>query len=464
MSPIDTSIYGNVRPPAFNSPFESLGQIMALRQQQDLRQQQIQSAQALEEERRQKLATAQQEQKNKTLLGDAYRQAFDANVGKVDRVKFRSLITQAGLGAGLADIEKGLDEAETAASKRRQEELNEVKTYAKIAVDSGFNPMVVDGLFAAAELSGLDVGPFRQMYTEQPDQFKTMFSNMVNPPKQAEPFSLGPGQTQFDASGKPIASVPPNPPVASFQSKDVLLDGQPSMVNFDSRTGKYFQGDQDVTARVRPVPPQAPKDDRIVQIMGPNGTPIWVKESEAVGKPAAQAARAVTGAERQALAFFNRAKEAVDTVTPLEAEIAKMSLAGQTQLEFAPNFMQTQLGQSYRQAQRAFTEARLRKESGAAIPTSEYANDAKTYFAQPGDKALTIEQKRKARATVLDGLGYAAGKAYDEFYGQSLKDSKALPPASQFTGQPPGQYRATSPDGKQITIEWDGQTVKASGF
>jgi hypothetical protein len=162
-------------------------------------------------------------------------------------------------------------------------------------------------------------------------------------------------------------------------------------------------------------PIAAPKDDRIVQVMGPDGVPVWAKESEAVGKPAAQAARAVTGAERQSLAYFNRAKEAVDTVTNLEGELGKMNVAGQTYALNAPNMINTQLGQSYRQAQRAFTEARLRKESGAAIPNTEFANDAKTYFAQPGDTAETLEQKRKARATVLEGLGYSAGKAYDEF-------------------------------------------------
>jgi hypothetical protein len=38
--------------------------------------------------------------------------------------------------------------------------------------------------------------------------------------------------------------------------------------------------------------------DRLVQVMGPNGTPIWMPESQAAGMPAAQAARAVTGARR----------------------------------------------------------------------------------------------------------------------------------------------------------------------
>jgi len=136
-----------------------------------------------------------------------------------------------------------------------------------------------------------------------------------------------------------------------------------------------------------------------------------IKAKGADSKPA-------TGAERQALSFYNRAAEAAKTVTPLEEGIGQMGLAGQARLEYAPNFLQSPEGQSYRQAQRAFTEARLRKESGAAIPPAEYENDSKTYFAQPGDSAAILEQKRKARQTVLDGLAFSSGKAYDEFYGE----------------------------------------------
>ena len=184
-------------------------------------------------------------------------------------------------------------------------------------------------------------------------------------------------------------------------------------------------------------------NDRLVQIMGPNGTPIWVREADAVGKPAAQAARAVTGQERQALAFYNRAQKATEDIaapdksgTSLEDRVSKSGVATQIGLQYAPNMLQTQDMQAYRQAQRAFTEARLRKESGAAIPTGEYENDAKTYFAQPGDDAATIEQKRKARAVVLDGLKFGSGKAYDEYYGQA--------PSNGGTGT----IRARDPQGK----------------
>jgi hypothetical protein len=124
------------------------------------------------------------------------------------------------------------------------------------------------------------------------------------------------------------------------------------------------------------------------------------------------------GTERNALAYFNRAQQASQDIGGMEDQIAKMSLAGQARLQMAPNFLQSEENQRYRQAQRAFTEARLRKESGAAIPQGEYENDSRTYFAQPGDTPQVIEQKRRARQTVLEGLKFASGKAYGEFYGE----------------------------------------------
>jgi hypothetical protein len=124
------------------------------------------------------------------------------------------------------------------------------------------------------------------------------------------------------------------------------------------------------------------------------------------------------GAERTALAYYNRAKEANETITPLEEGISQAGLMGDLQLQYGHNVLQSTQQQQYRQTQRAFTEARLRKESGAAIPTAEYENDARTYFAQPGDSPTVMAQKRQGRQAVLDGLKFASGKAYEEFYGE----------------------------------------------
>lgn len=223
----------------------------------------------------------------------------------------------------------------------------------------------------------------------------------------------------------PGTPAPTKPTYAAPQP--VMVNGKRVLARAGSDGALYDMAGTKIGNAQPDVPPQPPKQpsDDLVQVMGPNGVPVWTRKTDAVGQPAVQAPRAVTGQERGVLAFYNRAKQAVDTITAsadggdsLEQKIAKAGLAAQGRLQYAPNFAQTKENQSYRQAQRSFTEARLRKESGAAIPDAEYENDAKTYFAQPGDDADIIEQKRAARQTVLDGLKFSSGKAYEEYYGE----------------------------------------------
>jgi hypothetical protein len=147
-----------------------------------------------------------------------------------------------------------------------------------------------------------------------------------------------------------------------------------------------------------------------------------------------------TGLEKRALNFFNRAKQASDELEQLESAISGMGLAGQTRMEWAPNFMQSQTGQAYGAAQRAFTEARLRKDSGAAIPDSEFTNDRRTYFAQPGDSAETLAQKRRARYALLASLAYESGAALSEFYGE---DARTV--VDQFRAEAAGKRTTAAP-------------------
>lgn len=173
------------------------------------------------------------------------------------------------------------------------------------------------------------------------------------------------------------------------------------------------------------APPKTPEKPKLyeVTVPGPNG-PVKKLVGEAEMRAgvdeykAPPAAKPPTGQERTGLGFYNRAKEALENIAPLEENIAGLNLAGQGRLKYAPNFLQSDEGQKYNQAQKQFTEARLRKESGAQIAASEYENDRKTYFAEPGDSKQTLEQKRRARETVLKGLQIGSGRAYEEFYGE----------------------------------------------
>lgn len=136
--------------------------------------------------------------------------------------------------------------------------------------------------------------------------------------------------------------------------------------------------------------------------------------------------------ERKAFTYYMRAKDSEDQMKGLEESISKMGLAGQTRMKVAPNWLQSDQGQLYNQLQKQFTEARLRKDSGAAIATSEYVKDRETYFAEPGDTPATIERKRKARQVILKALKQEAGRAYKETF-----DEEA-PAAGQKKADPLG--------------------------
>lgn len=80
--------------------------------------------------------------------------------------------------------------------------------------------------------------------------------------------------------------------------------------------------------------------------------------------------------------------------------------------EHLPNGVKSTERQQMEQAQRNFINAQLRRESGAAISESEFANARQQYFPQPGDKPEVIAQKRINRQEVISGMARDGGQSY----------------------------------------------------
>lgn len=140
--------------------------------------------------------------------------------------------------------------------------------------------------------------------------------------------------------------------------------------------------------------------------------------SESGGQVQASAPpKAPTAGESAAFTFFTRMKDAIDALDAVEQEVNDAGLLGQLMLK-GPNILKSDELQVYSQAMRQFTEARLRKDSGAAIPPEEFENDRRMYFPQPGDSDSVLERKRQARETTLNALRTASGNAYWDFYGE----------------------------------------------
>lgn len=111
--------------------------------------------------------------------------------------------------------------------------------------------------------------------------------------------------------------------------------------------------------------------------------------------------------------FGSRMKEANNVVSKLEKQgVDRGSLlarSGSTGESIA-NILPSALGgnspeqQQYIQAQRDFINAILRRESGAAIAESEFANAKKQYFAQVGDSEAVKAQKKRNRELATQTL------------------------------------------------------------
>lgn len=194
-----------------------------------------------------------------------------------------------------------------------------------------------------------------------------------------------------------------------------------------------------------------PAEDLVPVIDPQTGRSVLRRKSEAEGlTPASNREQTSTGAQKRVFQFFQRAQQAENDIAPLEDAISKMNLGQQAWMKMAPNALQTDEGQLYQQAQRAFTEARLRKDSGAAIPEQEFENDRRTYFAVPGDSPQVLEQKRRARANILSSLAFESGRAVSEFYGEDADSLLATLRERAATGATPAAAPAAGGDGWQV--------------
>ena len=79
------------------------------------------------------------------------------------------------------------------------------------------------------------------------------------------------------------------------------------------------------------------------------------------------------------------------------------------------NFTKGEDYQSYEQAQRNFLNAVLRRESGAVISPTEFAEGRRQYFPQPGDKPKVLAQKKANRDLVKKSFIKGAGNAYSTY-------------------------------------------------
>jgi hypothetical protein len=161
----------------------------------------------------------------------------------------------------------------------------------------------------------------------------------------------------------------------------------------------------------------------------PAATPATGGPRQLVGK-----GTALTESQGAAAAYGMRMKEANSILTPLEKTGVKNTglisnvvgsavgivpligdkLEGMSGSVF--NALPQVLGglspeqQQVAQARINFITAVLRKESGASISPSEFTTAEKNYFPKPGDDAIVVAQKQKARDLAIKTMEMQAGQ------------------------------------------------------
>lgn len=111
-------------------------------------------------------------------------------------------------------------------------------------------------------------------------------------------------------------------------------------------------------------------------------------------------------------------------------------------------------GQQYLAAKMNFITAVLRKESGAAISDTEFANEDLKYFPQVGESDAVIEQKRLARQTAINSMKAQSGGAFDYMQKrQEPSEIADLPKGSVFIERKGGISYYRTPDNKVLAVD-----------
>lgn len=177
----------------------------------------------------------------------------------------------------------------------------------------------------------------------------------------------------------------------------------------------------------------------------------FAEEEEVIGQTSAK----FTDGQSNAAAFANRMIASLDIFDELTG-------AGYDPTQFrdyvasnlpqsVSGFVATPEGQRYMAAKTDFITAVLRKESGAAISSSEFEKEDRKYFPQPGEEVEVIEQKRIARQRALESMKAQSGPAYEVLFGEA--EETGIPPGSQFIKRVGGTSYYKDPNGDIIAVD-----------
>lgn len=403
---LDPNIPLQVRTPQMQSPLESVGRVLTLQdllQNRQIGQERLKQTQLVNRQEELQIRDAEAEQRDQSILQQAYQDV---------QGDFEKLPMQA---AKLGIRPKHIAALEKEKLGRRKE-LAEIDD--KLLKVRQFQNDQILGLVSEAEAlpddqyaaswkqirqAALSINPDLQI-PEQPIPKQGL--GLLRMGLQTETGRLKAEddrreQVKFDAELPGVRADSATKQVTAQQVRELGMTAAQKAA-LDQQGAALTQRQTEAEQRTKEA-----AASRALTARGQNMTDARQREMAEV----ARETKPATVAENNSLGFYVRAKNSTEVFESLEKQMADKGIMGQIRYRYAPNIAQSEENQVFRQAERVFTEARLRKESGAAIPPHEYENDAKTYFPQAGDSKKVLERKRDARAQVLRSLRISAGKA-----------------------------------------------------
>lgn len=370
MAAIDTSIYGQIQPIQIDSPVNALAKVSA-----------VKNAENQNRLFDMKVADRESERASNAAMNEAYRSATNPD-GTIDRNKLFTSIASGGHGSKLPSIQKGLADSDKAgyeATKSKYESIiQKTDLVARTLAPALQNPALYPQLLAKlrAETGGGQ---------DMPEQFDPRIVQST---------------IQMALSTKDRADQ-------EWKQRD--FDYKRS--NDAANRGVTIRGQNMTDSRARQTSNEgrAPSGYRFTA----DGSLEPIKGGPA--DPGNKSAKATTEGEKASAGYGLRMVEAEKIIDAVGAKNPKSQKPGILERVagdsgFA-NLTRDNDRQQYRQAQEDWVRSKLRKESGAAIPSDEMDREIQTYFPQIGEKADVIEQKRRSRATATKAMGIAAGGA-----------------------------------------------------
>ena len=200
---------------------------------------------------------------------------------------------------------------------------------------------------------------------------------------------------------------------AGVVGEDLAIQLQKAQIGRE-RAGTALTNAQADAARNKPagMPTKAPNGYQYV--VDETGQPAL---QPIPGGPADPMNRPLTKEQTDAAGFFSRLRMADGRLsTP---EVAKELMSGYNST-VAPiplgigNALVSETYQQGDQAKRDLINAQLRRESGAAIGSSEFSNADQQYVPTYGDKPAVLDQKNVARKLAIYNMAVAAGPQYKQ--------------------------------------------------